>query len=443
MARAPPSQFAALLRRSKFSSFDPEIAQVYTSHGGNVHRGNWGFKRPLALRRRNAYITVKTVDSNEQQTEWYRGEAQGRWIKMWDEVAVTPQLAPGPWRDQLGEYAEAKWEIDSEFASAPFPPRPRMLETEEGCILKDEGSTLEPNEDLATESEENMALESFDGSSVEESWKHESEAIPNVEAMSNSEFSRYLEKLRKLRPEFSKFVERAYKERRPNMGDEIPGSTLWRQSFFPRDDFKKFLRHKAGEFYSNPQTRVIEQQPQRVGGLTYSHVPLFQSLLLQKPRLGRVIQRSEPTRGNDYKVSFSGMITQLSKNLFDSKKTETINFQRLATTGVRTAGQGDVSLKVVVAKFHATPITVGQDPEGLEGVHMSVFVTDAARVGEAAGNPYPPGSREYVAHSERETKIRSPVLPPRAPWRAPEPVEPQQDGDQLLEALTGIVSRET
>ena len=32
-----PSPFGALLRRSKFASYDPKIGQVYTSHGGHAH----------------------------------------------------------------------------------------------------------------------------------------------------------------------------------------------------------------------------------------------------------------------------------------------------------------------------------------------------------------------------------------------------------------------
>ncbi|KAF8447663.1 mitochondrial ribosomal protein subunit-domain-containing protein [Boletus edulis BED1] len=84
------STFGTLLKHSKFSSFDPRISQVYTTHGGDAHRGHWGFKRPLPLRRRGAYIAVKNVDTPEYQTEWNSAEPQALWIKNWDELKVTP-----------------------------------------------------------------------------------------------------------------------------------------------------------------------------------------------------------------------------------------------------------------------------------------------------------------------------------------------------------------
>ncbi len=87
-----PSPFASLLRRSKFASYDPTIGQVYTTYDGNAYRGNWGFKRPLALRKRNKFISVKAVDSPEQQTEWSPRESEARFIKRWEEVATEPSI---------------------------------------------------------------------------------------------------------------------------------------------------------------------------------------------------------------------------------------------------------------------------------------------------------------------------------------------------------------
>ncbi|KAI6127669.1 mitochondrial ribosomal protein subunit-domain-containing protein [Pisolithus croceorrhizus] len=85
------SPFGQLLKQSKFSSFDSRIAQVYTTHGGDAHRGDWGFKRPLSIRRRGAFITVKNVDTPEYQTEWSSAEPQVLWMKNWDELQITPQ----------------------------------------------------------------------------------------------------------------------------------------------------------------------------------------------------------------------------------------------------------------------------------------------------------------------------------------------------------------
>ena len=117
MATSAPSQFAALLRRSKFASYDPHIGQVYTAFDGHAARGNFGLKRPLALRRRNAHITVQAVDSHEQQTVWKSAEQANRWIRMWDEVGVKPKVGQQTkWEQKLGALgAEVSLLTDSEF----------------------------------------------------------------------------------------------------------------------------------------------------------------------------------------------------------------------------------------------------------------------------------------------------------------------------------------
>src|ERR1700722_3029272 len=115
----PPSAFAVLLRQSKFASFDPAIAQVYQTHGGDAFRGNWGLKRPLALRRRTAMITVSSVDSRYQQTEWESGEGKARLVKKLEELDTDFELGEREtttsWVQVQARFAE-QWLVDSEFA---------------------------------------------------------------------------------------------------------------------------------------------------------------------------------------------------------------------------------------------------------------------------------------------------------------------------------------
>ncbi|KAG9318737.1 mitochondrial ribosomal protein subunit-domain-containing protein [Chiua virens] len=143
------STFGTLLKHSKFSSFNPRIAQVYTTHGGDAHRGHWGFKRPLPLRRRGAYITVKNVDTPEYQTEWNSAEPQALWVKNWDELKITPQK---PW---FGEDSAEENIVDSNYIPQTQSP---------------------------------------------EQWRQS--YIPNLEVMSRQEFAEYLEKIRASRDMF-------------------------------------------------------------------------------------------------------------------------------------------------------------------------------------------------------------------------------------------------
>jgi hypothetical protein len=145
MTSPSPSSFATLLRHSKFASFDPAISQVYTAYGGDAHRGNWGLKRPLPIRRRRGFITANAVDSLHQQTEWSPAESQVRFIRRWDELNV-----------------------DAEFA--PF--------TSEAPVKHGYWSG-----DRTT-------------------------AVPNIHSMSHREFTAYLEKLRKLRPAFKEYLQK-------------------------------------------------------------------------------------------------------------------------------------------------------------------------------------------------------------------------------------------
>ena len=262
-AASPISPFAAILRRSKFASYDPAIGQVYTSYGGHLHRGNWGLKRPLPLRRRDAHITVKAVDSKEEQTEWKPADAEARFAKMWDVVGITPEVSEaGRWHMKLGQTGQVVWKMDTEFAS----------------------------------SEDNTSVGSQ--STVHPIYGPNSSAFPNIEAMSDREFKRYLDKLRKARPEFAEYLKlvsarRSREAARSSGKNDLDAPTdseftsFWESSFETQtslrsssQDFKMFLGSRAHAAYNSPDSRVIEQQPQTYAGLTYAKSSPLQPLLL-------------------------------------------------------------------------------------------------------------------------------------------------------------------
>ncbi|KAI0362554.1 hypothetical protein OH77DRAFT_1416826 [Trametes cingulata] len=343
MASTPPSQFAALLRRSKFASFDPTIGQVYTTFDGHAARGNFGFKRPLALRRRNAHITVQAVDSREQQTVWRSAEPQNRWIRMWDETGASPlsNTHNGSWSARLGPLGEIEFSVDSDLV-----PRAETTKT------KTEGEPERPPMSQATR---------------------------NIDAMSDEEFDWYLRRLRQLRPAFRQYLQKYAQTADPAEKD---ATLLSRSLNASGNDFKDFLAHQAYKEYHSPRPRVIEQQPHRYAGLSYTRASSLQTRLNNKPHLGRIID-------DDY----------------DEKKTLVATAGMTSILAPSAAGH-HLSNKPRVSTYRfnevvldAAPVTVGVHPEGLEGVKLRTdVIVDSEETREAKENPYPPGTKEYIAH---------------------------------------------
>ena len=386
MATPAPSQFAALLRRSKFASFDPHIGQVYTSFDGHAARGNFGLKRPLAVRRRNTHITVQAVDSREQQTMWRSGEQQNRWIRMWDELGWKPKVSQGRWGDRIGTQAiEVNWLVDSEFA-----PQPGLAarDAEEAKPAGDEAVELEP-----ANGEEEVSKRSW--------------AIPNIEGMTDGEFARYLVKLRKLRPAFQEYLEKKYKN------SDWAGSTTLENSFFDDNDFLDFLENVAYKEYHSARPRYIEQQPHRFAGLSYSHTPPLQNLLTTKPQRGRVINESYD---DGALVASAGMTSVLSKG------------------GRSTEAKQITTFRLTSAALARVPQTVGRHPQGMEG---ALVVTDVIEDSDATlyrtDNPHRPGSRQYVG----KTKVFVPTGMTAVPKRRADPYMGQKhmSGPLLLTTL--------
>ncbi|KAI0723846.1 mitochondrial ribosomal protein subunit-domain-containing protein [Cerioporus squamosus] len=338
MATPPPSRFAALLRRSKFASFDPHIGQVYTTYDGHAARGNFGLKRPLAVRRRNAHITVQAVDSREQQTVWRSAESENRWIRMWDEVGVTPRVGTTtPWAERLGSVGlEIDFPVDSEFSTE---------DKQEASSAVDQGVAVA---------------------------ERRSHALPNFEAMSEKEFERYLAYLRTLRPAFLEFVAKKRKV-------SLETQSLFRLATNAGDDFKEFLATHAYKEYHQPRPRYIEQQPHRFAGLSYTHAPAVQTLYTTKSHIGRVL--TEEIKDAHWVAETAGMVSKLAKGDRGEDQSKVAAF-RLNPT----------------ARLRHVPQTVGRRPEGMEAVALNVDVriADSPGVAHARTNPHVPGSPEYV-----------------------------------------------
>ncbi|KAI0080495.1 hypothetical protein K474DRAFT_1657617 [Panus rudis PR-1116 ss-1] len=407
---SPASPFAALLRRSKFASYDPHIHQVYATYGGDAARGNFGLKRPLPLRRRQAFITVATVDSPEQQTEWKSAEQEARWIRMWDEVGCTPRVpSASTWGNNLGPTGEFSWVIDSDFAVDNFDvPSGRYDRGEPRLknMIEEEDKKTDPLH-LQAKKEGVLARDM---------------AIENVSAMSDSEFEEYLEELRTQRPQFRKFLEL---KRAVEKKDDKPLPSFWTLSA-QRENHdavaQQFLSACEYKKYNAPESQEVENQPHKFAGLSYARGSALQDFLYTKPQPGHVINKSKSSwvdsRGNhsEYVVGFAGTPAGIPNEL--RNHASVIDWSELGRTGERKRRQQHSKYRFLEVELYNAPASVGpsqppadtSDAElrkiglreaGLQGVGLSAKVMAAPASGwSETGNPHRPGSKEYIAQPE-------------------------------------------
>lgn len=412
-ALPPPSPFAAMLRRSKFATYDPQIAQIYTAYGGYAHRGDWGLKRPLAVRKRDKYITIQTIDSPEQQTEWRTGEPESRWIRRWGEVGTEVQMR-GIWDRQTVNH---DWVIDSDFT----------LGTKDGAVLKMQKARVQKMKDAELLAEGGRVAEAGEEQVVENAEPAEqtplsayNAVVPNIMAMSPKEFESYVEKLRAQRPQFKQFLKNQVRQTlAARAKDNKVMATIVQEPFEEAQHAsallvrKAFLQHSVQEQYRDPSSRMIEQRPHRNAGLSYALASPLTNFFLVKPQPGRQITVQEKPM-----ISFGGMVSTLAGS---------------------SRVPDNLSLRMASAKLLSTPRVVGQEPSGLEGVGLETTVRDTSEMALIRRSLHKPGSRKYVgqARAHLQGRIRRPsMMSPRSREKASSVPLRQADSASTKHATT-------
>lgn len=358
-----PSPFATLLRRSKFASYDPRIGQVYTTSGGDSHRGNYGLKRPLALRTREPFITVASVDSLQQQTEWSNAEREARWIRRVAEVSRSPDVIHGSdlWK-KSGPGGKFQWKVDSDFALG----------------------TADPNSVLEAK---------------KESQNYGRPSIPNIDSMTPKQFERYLKNLRALRPAFREFLETervrtmGVKEKslplRPVRKNKVQSSNLLEQSRHVTDLHNTFLSNHTVQKINDPDSQAIEQDVHSNGALAYTHLTDLEHYFWRQPLPGRAVGKTKTIV-----VSFAGFNARLAAN--QSEGIQPIDWKSLVERGVDT-GRGASKFRVSQTEVFVPPQVVGHKPEGIDGMDVRMYVSSRSRLDITRANPHLPWTREYVS----------------------------------------------
>jgi len=386
-----PSPFAYLLRRSKFASYDPTISQVYTTYDGNAYRGNWGFKRPLALRKRDKFISVEAVDSPEQQTEWSPRESEARFIKRWEEVATEPSVREA-WDNHC-------------MSSRPVH-------------------------------QAELAKEDQDGNIVNPAVQHQLDESPNkqyvapgplVSSMPTRVFNRYLDKLRRQRPEFLEFLaqeaQHLTQTQTPTAPRHLVAPSAYEQSALGSAEMvrRKFLQKQSHTMYGSPESRAIEQRPHRNGGLSYDHTSQLTHFFTTTEQPGRLLEKHGKDRRWNPQASFAGMAVNVKPPIYHP--------------------EGESKLRIVETVLKRAPSVVSAQPQGLDGAIIDTSVVDVTNLHMTRANPFPPGSRAYIAHAQTIVPMRGKrgFTASKTKAQLEADSESEEVSDELLNTLRSII----
>ncbi|KAG5644243.1 hypothetical protein DXG03_008838 [Asterophora parasitica] len=446
LVHPPASPFAELLRRSKFASYDPAIRQTYSAAPAHAHRGDWGLKRPIALRRKNAFISLTSFEHPAHFTEWNHAENQVRFIRRVEEMGTRPETAVGtPWYKSLGK-ARTELLLDSDFC--PGESGQLKLRREETI---EEANTEEVDAKPTTV---NLNLLGNKGPGAYGSQRAELPiekkkrkkwdpmavyVTANVDAMSKREFARYLAHLRTLHPAFQAHIDSE---------DSIREKSLYRLAQNADNGYhRKFMMdHMTGE-YQNLLGGRLEPQPHPNAALTYARRTALESRLWTKPQPGIVLNTHTDRTGSaekKYVAAFGGLGALLRHNnasgkvpLLDVSSEEGVDQARV--------DESIADMRVVPRhglKLQVPPKVVGSKPQGLKAVSiLAEVMTEVKGTQFSQDNPHPLGSAQYVAQAPPTTKSspKNLAAPRHTPHRARNFVPlRRQNPEKLIATLQGM-----
>ena len=380
---ASPSTFAELLRRSRFASYDPAIRQAYSSPAGHAHRGDWGLKRPISVRRRNAFISLASFEHHANFTEWNNAESEVRFIRRIEEMSVAARSSPkSSWFKSLGRAKDA-WLIDSEFCPGEVDASGNEgKQTPIAANLVNFGNRgpgqYGPNRPHEGQSKANV--------------------IPNFSGMSEKQFKRYLRKLSALRPEFKEYLTSRANKSLYELSQNTSTS----------NHHTSFLSDRTAQDYCNRSSRKIEDQPHRNAALMYAHSTPLDSTLTTQAQPGIILQQNEiksssysmyNTPHGGFLASFGGLCTFV-KTPKSGGKVALFNFD--SEDGIVRSEHG---LKASVGNMRMDrlyllqpPRVVGRHAQGLADVKLeSRAVVQSSHASFQTQNMHQPGTPEYIA----------------------------------------------
>ncbi|KAG7448315.1 uncharacterized protein BT62DRAFT_930401 [Guyanagaster necrorhizus] len=434
----PASPFSQLLRRSQFASFDPSIRQTYLSPAPHANRGDWGLKRPIPVRRRNAYITLAApYEARQQFTEWTRGESQVRFIRRFEEMDTLPKMAPSSsWSQNQGSKTLKEWMVDSEFGTMEERP-----DATEGWTQKEKAEkALDFSKTPFDENLPGLGRKGPGAYGANANPENLSNLSPNFMAMTSKEFERYLKTLRGLRPAFVEFVRKAKKADKrlkkktlyelaqkgeTPLLNNVNVATVPLPPVTPKYQpnlHRKFIEAITHDKFTDRDAREIEPQPHPVGGLLYSHPTKLHSHLMSDLQPGIILQANTGSAGQaahigairsqikpGFMTSFGGLKAKLEglpagkQVLYDVNR---VNPMRRHEIDLSTAPMRIIPGSVIV---DTPPRTVGRNPAGIKGVRIQASVTTDSAY-KTLTNFHWPGSDDYMCADPPELDRKEQAL---------------------------------
>ncbi len=393
------SPFAKLLRRSRFAAFDPNIRQTYSAPKAHAHRGDFGLKRPLTIRRKNAFITLTApFDAREQYVEWVKGESQVRFIRRYEEMDTNASVPhASAWYKNQSSKTATDWLIDSEFGDEMERPEKRESMSIDDLVKEKLKEPVAPiMSDLSGVSAKMADVEKARHAIAVTT----SGLSPNIEAMSEAEFEKFVERTRKLRPQFREFLRKRYEEHNDR--------DLFTLAQTTENLHRRFLEEVTFNEFKSSNSKKIEPQPHRIGGLLYHHPSTLHSYMFAKMEPGILLQTDTSAEhrafitpqagyGSGHMVSFGGLRASIpviplgKETLYDPKEGMTTTEPRIANA----VSMHDMRLMPGMVTINSLPRTVGLNASGVKGIRMRATVTTDKQLEDYY--PYFPWDPRYMS----------------------------------------------
>ncbi|KAL7422658.1 hypothetical protein Q5752_001949 [Cryptotrichosporon argae] len=339
------SSFPALLRRSNIAIHDPYITRVYSASPAALSASDFGLKFPVHRARRSPFIKVARLDAGPGLgADWVSGEGEARFVDAWGSgrVAWSPQAEPA--------FAVPRASVFAPIAAAHPAPAPR--------------------------------------------W------VPDVNAMTEPEFARYLEHVRARRASF----------RDAQLGPGGRGEGAPTLASFARSERARasaatdFQVELARADAASPDTpRIAAAAPHATYGLTYAAPSRAAMSAARLP--GRRIERGNET--NEKHVAVIGSVGAQLRTP-DRTSTPVAVAQTYRVTHAHVAAPPSV-LGIDAAQAGArwtSRVSAARRARPMDTCRFNIEV-DGVPEGEEDAAEF--GSREYVGGDARARAIASEV----------------------------------
>jgi len=184
---------------------------------------------------------------------------------------------------------------------------------------------------------------------------------------------------------------------------------------------RRFLQKQSHTTYESPDSRAIEQRPHRNGGLSYAHTSQLTHFFTTTEQSGRMLDTHSKDRRGSARASFAGMAVNVRPPIYHS--------------------EGESKLRIIETVLKQAPSVVSAQPQGLDGAIIDTTVVDATSLRMTRANPFPPGSRSYIAHAQTITPVkgRRSLTAPKSKAQSEADRETKEASDGLLNTLRSIM----